>query len=164
MREERRLDLIEKRYGDMDRQARAKLLWDEGKYYEDVLNSMESSPAMKAEAEQAKKRNRIMRILDGNGIDLTEENINAAMKRYDQNMAAQSGKAAGGVVGYADGGEVEYEMENEMESPEMAIDPMAMGAKAGMETGDYVFPVEAVRFYGTKLLKDMVQKAMMAEE
>jgi hypothetical protein len=78
---------------------------------------------------------------------------------------AVEGRANGGVVGYADGGEVEYEddmMEYEAEEP-MAVNPTEVGKAAGMETGDYVFPVEAVQFYGLKMLKDMVKRAMLAE-
>lgn len=63
--------------------------------------------------------------------------------------------------GYADGGEVDY-MDDEYAMPsEEAID--TTGAVASMETGDYVFPVEAVRYFGTKMLKDMVNKALTAE-
>lgn len=56
------------------------------------------------------------------------------------------------VTGYAEGGAIEA-----------AVNPTAMGAPADMESGGYVIPVEAVRFYGVKLLKDMVQKALIAE-
>lgn len=53
---------------------------------------------------------------------------------------------------YAEGGEVS--MEN----------PTAEGKTAGLDTGDYVFPAEAVRFYGMKTIKAMVEKAMMADD
>lgn len=65
------------------------------------------------------------------------------------------GYAGGGMVDihtYADGGEVEVEA------------PTEEGKLAGLDTGDYVFPVEAVRFYGTKTIKAMVEKAMMAAD
>lgn len=63
--------------------------------------------------------------------------------------------ADGGMVdihSYADGGEVEVEA------------PTDEGKLAGLDTGDYVFPVEAVRFYGSKTIKAMVEKAMMAAD
>lgn len=65
-----------------------------------------------------------------------------------------AGSAEGGLVGYADGGSVDTPM---------AINPTADGKQASMETGDYVFPVEAVQFFGLKMLKDMVKKAMTSE-
>ena len=69
--------------------------------------------------------------------------------------------------GYAEGGAVNFddpEMTGGYEDPEMPVEePMAEGKTAAMETGDYVFPVEAVRYYGTKFLKDMIQKALTAE-
>jgi len=58
----------------------------------------------------------------------------------------------GRVRSFADGGEVS--MEN----------PTAEGKTAGLDTGDYVFPAEAVRFYGMKTIKAMVEKAMMADD
>jgi len=57
-----------------------------------------------------------------------------------------------GRVRLAEGGEVS--MEN----------PTAEGKTAGLDTGDYVFPAEAVRFYGMKTIKAMVEKAMMADD
>lgn len=58
--------------------------------------------------------------------------------------------------GYADGGEVEFELD--------MAGPMAEGDVAGMDSGDYVIPVEAVRFFGTKFFNDLIAKAMDAED
>lgn len=87
---------------------------------------------------------------------LTEDALNSLFSK----PATAQKKANGGLVGFANGGEVD--MQDTPDMP-MAIDPTAAGKSAGMESGDYVFPVEAVQFYGLKMLKDMVKKAMMAD-
>ena len=81
--------------------------------------------------------------------------FNLLLKEYFTSAMQERGYADGGMVDihtYADGGEVEVEA------------PTEEGKLAGLDTGDYVFPVEAVRFYGTKTIKAMVEKAMMAAD
>ena len=77
--------------------------------------------------------------------DLMSRSLNALIQAYQNPEAAKR-------PGFADGGEVS--MEN----------PTAEGKTAGLDTGDYVFPAEAVRFYGMKTIKAMVEKAMMADD
>lgn len=81
--------------------------------------------------------------------------FNLLLKELLVGTMEERGYADGGMVdihSYADGGEVEVEA------------PTDEGKLAGLDTGDYVFPVEAVRFYGTKTIKAMVEKAMMAAD
>ena len=83
------------------------------------------------------------------------EMMQLILRDWVSNWAEESGYADGGMVDihtYADGGEVEVEA------------PTEEGKLAGLDTGDYVFPVEAVRFYGTKTIKAMIEKAMMAAD
>jgi hypothetical protein len=83
------------------------------------------------------------------------EMMQLILKSLTKDWAEDNGYADGGMVDihtYADGGEVEVEA------------PTEEGKLAGLDTGDYVFPVEAVRFYGTKTIKAMVEKALMAAD
>jgi hypothetical protein len=60
----------------------------------------------------------------------------------------------GGVEQYAEGGEVDVEYEVEMDMPEaVPTGPVQM------DSGDYVIPVEAMRFYGRKFFQDLINKA-----
>jgi hypothetical protein len=60
----------------------------------------------------------------------------------------------GGVEQYAEGGEVDVEYEVEMDMPEaVPTGPMQM------DSGDYIIPVEAMRFYGRKFFQDLINKA-----
>jgi hypothetical protein len=55
---------------------------------------------------------------------------------------------------YAEGGEVDVEYEVEMDMPEaVPTGPMQM------DSGDYIIPVEAMRFYGRKFFQDLINKA-----
>ena len=83
------------------------------------------------------------------------EMMQLILKNWVNDWAEKNGYADGGMVDihtYADGGEVEVEA------------PTEEGKLAGLDTGDYVFPVEAVRFYGTKTIKAMIEKALMAAD
>lgn len=75
--------------------------------------------------------------------------------------AASGGSKDGGLVrGYADGGQVDPMAD----ALAMAMaDPVAEGAPAAMETGDYVIPADVLRFYGLKFFQGMIQKAEEAE-
>lgn len=84
--------------------------------------------------------------MDPTGMRVTDPVLQAEIaKQYLQMLGFDT-------QGYAEGGEVG--MEN----------PTAEGKTAGLDTGDYVFPAEAVRFYGMKTIKAMVEKAMMADD
>jgi len=95
----------------------------------------------------------LLRALEGltpltnpTGMNVTDPVLQAEIaKQYLQMLGFDTQE-------YADGGEVS--MEN----------PTAEGKTAGLDTGDYVFPAEAVRFYGMKTIKAMVEKAMMADD
>jgi len=80
--------------------------------------------------------------------ELTSDALNMLLQMYQNPEEREEGR----VRPFADGGEVS--MEN----------PTAEGKTAGLDTGDYVFPAEAVRFYGMKTIKAMVEKAMMADD
>jgi hypothetical protein len=80
-----------------------------------------------------------------------------------QSLAGGEAHAQGGVVGYAEGGEVDYDPMMDETVPAIDEDAVAPGV-AAMETGDYIIPVEAVRFYGTKFFKDLIHKVQMAED
>lgn len=69
-------------------------------------------------------------------------------------------KRDGGVVGYADGGQVDP-MADALGAA--MADPVAEGAPAAMESGDYVIPADVLRFYGLKFFQGMIQKAEEAE-
>jgi len=72
------------------------------------------------------------------------------------------GPSAFGAQKFADGGEVEEAGEEEYSGT--SVDPQAQGATAGLDSGDYVIPVEAMRFYGSKFFKDLIEKAENAED
>lgn len=69
-------------------------------------------------------------------------------------------RGTGDVVGYADGGQVDPIAD--ALGAAMA-DPVAEGAPAAMESGDYVIPADVLRFYGLKFFQGMIQKAEEAE-
>jgi hypothetical protein len=123
----------------------------------DSLDPMKAGALPSADRAQLQRRLAILEATQAFNQGLLPQ------ETYMQIISGAENKAEGGLVGvpgYADGGEVF--MEEDMDMP-MAIDPTAAGAAASMESGDYVFPVEAVQFYGLKMLKDMVKRAMTAE-
>jgi hypothetical protein len=62
------------------------------------------------------------------------------------------------IDGYSEGGEVDVEYEVEMDMPEaVPTGPVQM------DSGDYVIPVEAMRFYGRKFFQELINKAEDSE-
>jgi hypothetical protein len=78
---------------------------------------------------------------------MTGEPLQAEQKADGGVVGAMGYKCGGKVKRYADGGEVDIAA------------PTDNGNVASMESGDYVIPVEALRFYGTKFFQNMIQKA-----
>lgn len=75
--------------------------------------------------------------------------------------------ANGGLVGYKCGGHVKRYADGGMAEDDMAeamptMNPTSKGKMAGMQSGDYVIPVEVLRFYGRKFFQDMITKAQDA--
>lgn len=65
--------------------------------------------------------------------------------------------------GFADGGEISELGQGAVQESVESIAPQEQGAAAGLDSGDYVIPVEALRFYGSKFFKDLIEKAESAE-
>lgn len=88
--------------------------------------------------------------------DMLEE-YNQAFRYFGRRGKGEGMKDGGRVQSYAGGGEVEAMLGALEQAP--VADPVAEGAPASMESGDYVIPADVLRFYGLKFFQSMIQKA-----
>ena len=173
--EARKSAIEEARLAENASQAEYNSQWKRPEYERQSATNLLTAASQAGQVANQEERNRVANLLAKGQLDQdTLETLlqysqpdpttgragdpdmfNLLMRELFTSAMEKRGYADGGMVDihtYADGGEVEVEA------------PTDEGKLAGLDTGDYVFPVEAVRFYGTKTIKAMVEKAMMAAD